>query len=305
MQPVSGPWGGGNWWLVQLVRHLRETGYAVAFDLNGPVDCIIAGNVLGTTFGTDEIAAYRMRQPEVRCLHCVQENDLHRGSDHVDAALEEMDALADHTVFVSEWLREYHAERWFDRSHPHCVIHHAADPAIFHPLGSETLRSGEPMRLVTHHWSANPRKGFDVYAQIDRLIAAGELPGTELWVIGRWPADIEWKAARTFRPTVGPALGDLLRQAHVYFTASLWEPGGMHFIEGAQCGLPLVYHEDGGGIVEIARQFGISFRDDPAGGIRHMREQYAVLRRQVLLSAPSGDVMCARYRSVIQQLLVL
>jgi glycosyltransferase involved in cell wall biosynthesis len=303
VRPVSGSWGGGNQWLIQLTRHLRESGYAVAFDLKRPVDCIIVANVRGITFGTAEIAAYRSRHPGVRCLHCVHDNDAHRSGGDVDRAVEAIDAHADHTVFVSEWLRDYHAERWFDRSRTHSVIQDAADPAIFHPFGSEPLRPGEPMRLVTHHWSANPNKGFEVYGRVGRLISAGELPDVELTVIGRWPGNIEWGAARTYPPTTGQRLADLLRSAHVYFTASLWEAAGMHFIEGAQCGLPLIYHEDGGGIVEIGRHFGIAFRDDPASAIRDMRDRYDVLRRHVLENAPAGDAMCARYRRVIQQLL--
>ena len=56
--------------------------------------------------------------------------------------------------------------------------------------------------------------------------------------------------ARTAPPVGGAELAALLRKCHVYVTASQHEPGGMHFIEGLQCGLPLIFHEDGGGIPE-------------------------------------------------------
>ena len=303
MRPVSGPWGGGNQWLVQLVSHLRTSGYEVIFDLRGEVDCIVVGNVRGISFGRDDIAEYRRRCPTVRCLHCIQDNDLHREDGNVDVALAEVDTVADFTVFVSDWLRAHHAERWFDSSRPHSVIHHAADPAIFHPVRSTPMTPGGTMRIVTHHWSAHRRKGFDVYAEVDRLIAAGELPDTELWMMGRWPKDIEWKAARTIPPRVGPEVASVLREAHVYLTASRFESCGMHVLEGAQCGLPVLYHVDGGGYVEIASRFGIALRDDIVGTIGDMREQYPDLRRRVLLEAPSGDAMCAQYRRVIQQLL--
>src|SRR5262249_13154362 len=135
-------------------------------------------------------------------------------------------------------------------------------------------------------------------------IAAGKLPNTELWVIGRWPSGLDWSAARTWPPTSGRELGDLLRQAHVYVTGALHEPGGMHFIEGAQCGLPLLYHEDGGGIVELGERFGIGYRDDVASAVREMRERYPELRQAVLANAPSGDLMCAAYRQLIQRLIV-
>jgi glycosyltransferase involved in cell wall biosynthesis len=307
MAPVERPWGGGNWWLTQIVRDLRSTGHDVRFDLDGAADCIVVvdprvgGNV---GFGADEIDAYRERHPATRCLHRINECDLRKGTNEVDALLAEANRVADHTVFISAWLRDYHAERWFDLSRPHSVIHNGADPAIFNPVGSEEPRADGPLRLVTHHWSDNPMKGFDVYQEVDRLIAAGELLGVELWVIGRWPQACDWRAARTFPPVTGPELADLLRRGHVYLTASRWEPGGMHHVEGAQCGLPVLYHEDGGGIVELASRYGIGYRDDVAGAIDEMRERYGELRRRVLEHAPSGDVMCAGYGELIQSLLV-
>ena len=62
-------------------------------------------------------------------------------------------------------------------------------------------------------------KGFGVYREVDEMIASGRLPQTELWVIGRWPKEIQWKSAHTEPPCSGPALGSLLRNCHVYLTA--------------------------------------------------------------------------------------
>src|SRR5690349_12428138 len=239
MRPVRRAWGGGNWWVAQIVAHLRETGYEVRFDLRGEIDAIVLVDPrvdYTVTFGPADIAAYRERHPRTRCLHRINECDLRKGTDEIDALLAEANAVADHTVFLSDWLRDYHAERWFDRSRPHDVIHNGADPAVFHPVGS-TPFDGGTLRIVTHHWSDNPLKGYDVYEQVDGLIADGSLPDTELWVVGRWPQEIRWRAARTHPPATGRELAGLLRQCHAYLTASRFEPGGMHHVEGAQCGL--------------------------------------------------------------------
>lgn len=301
MRPVGHAWGGGNQWLEQTTRDLREHGYDVRFDLRGRpdlavlVDPRVGGNV---RFGADRIA-----RAGARCLHRVNECDLRKGTDEIDALLADANRVADHTVFISAWLRDYHAERWFDPERPHSVILNGADPRVFNPDGSAELGPGETMRIVTHHWSDNPLKGFDVYEEVDRLIAAGELPGTELRVIGRWPSSLGWRAARTYPPATGRELAGLLRQCHVYLTASRWEPGGMHHVEGAQCGLPVLYHEDGGGIVELASRYGIGYRGDVAGAIGEMRHRYPELRRRVLEQAPNGDTMAAEYRAAIERLL--
>ena len=305
MRPTTSSWGGGNQWLAQIVRYLAARGYAVRFDLAAPVDVIVivdprVGGLIG--FGPDEILAYRQRFPAAHCVHRINECDARKGTHVVDRLLAEANRAADVTVFVSEWLRDYHASRWFDGGRPHVVVTNGADPAIFHPLGADMWAPGKPLRLVTHHWSDNRNKGFDVYEEVDRLIADGKLPDTELWVIGRWPKEISWRAARTHGPTAGAALGALLRRCHVYLTASRFDPGPMHPIEGAQCGLPVVYHEDGGGAVEISRRHGIAFRDDVRSAIDEARARYGELRARVLDDPPSGDRMCVEYGRLVQRL---
>jgi glycosyltransferase involved in cell wall biosynthesis len=305
MRPVRGPWGGSSVFVRQLARYLRWRGYEVRFDLAGTVDVVILMDprVGGPTrFGVAEIRAYRDRHPAVRVLHRVNECDQRKNTTFMDALLRDANAVADHTVFISAWLRDYHAARWFDPRRPHRVIYNGADPRVFHPIGGRPYTGDGPFRVVTHHWSDNPLKGFDVYREVDRLVADGALKDVELWVIGRWPADLRWRAARTCPPTHGHDLARKLRACHAYLTASRWEPAGMHHVEGAQCGLPVLYHEDGGGIVEAGRRYGLGYRDDVAAGIHDLRRDYETMRRRVLDAMPSGDRMCADYADVVQRL---
>ena len=77
----------------------------------------------------------------------------------------------------------------------------------------------------------------------------------------------------------------------------------MHQVEGLQCGLPVLYHEDGGGIVEAGRRYGIGFRDDFDAAIRSMRDDYRRYSALVLQDTPSGDRMCLAYMDIVQSLL--
>ncbi|HEV7867934.1 MAG TPA: glycosyltransferase [Chthoniobacteraceae bacterium] len=306
MRPIFAAWGGGNQWLLQTARYLQYCGYHVQYDLRGEVDAIVMnhGGLTGKlSIPLEAVQAYKTQHPTVAVLHRVNDNDVRKKTHEMDARLARFDAVADHTVFISEWLRNHHSATWFDPARTHSCILNGADPAVFHPIGNRPWRAGEPFRIVTHHWSDNWMKGFAAYREIDEAIAAGKLPGVELWIVGRWPKEIAWRAARTFPPANGSALADLLRQCHAYVTASLQEPGGMHFIEGLQCGLPVIYHEDGGGIVELAGQYGLGFRDDVIGAVTAIRERYVEFREKLLQAGPSGDGMCIRYREVIQQAL--
>lgn len=308
MVPKRGPYGGGNQWLAQMHAALERVGYAVQFHLDERVDCVVgshAGLGGGLTFSYEDVARMKERCPRLRCIQRINDNDVRKGTQDMDAHLAECSRAADHVVFVSEWLRDYHAARWFDVSRPHSVIRNGADPWDFHPVGGAEWKRGQPLRLVTHHWSDNPSKGFDLYARMDELIASGELPGVELWVIGRWPAGLRWRAARTFAPCAGADLAGLLRQCHVYVTASRFEPGAMHPVEGLQCGLPLLYHRDSGGTVETGRVYGIEMGEDLAASVRAVAERYGELRAKVLAAPPSGDWMCVEYRRLVQALLTL
>ena len=306
MRPRLSPYGGGNQWLLQMVATMKAAGYAVAFRLDDSVDGIM-GTHAGTSgelaFSYEQIGEFKKTHPHVPCIQRINDNDIRKGTGEMDALLAAANRAADHTVFVSAWLRDYHAARWFDAARPHSVIHNGANPAEFHPVGSAVWRSGTPLRIVTHHWSGNWMKGFKVYQQIDEAIASGALPDVALWVIGNWPAEIIWKTARTFPPCRGHALAGLLRQCHACVTASLHEPGAMHPMEGLQCGLPLLYHSGSGGTVEIGEKFGVLFDDDFLPAIETLKANYPALRERVLRDAPSGDEMTLRYRRLMQSLI--
>ena len=306
MPPRSGSWGGANQWAAQCTRYLRFYGFEVRFDLRQPVDAVILthmGLTGKTAFGAAETARYRRDHPGTPVIHRINDNDIRKGTKEMDRLMEETNQQCDHTVFISQWLRDHFVERWFDPARPHSIIYNGADPRTFHPIGSAGIpRPGEPIRVVTHHWSDNPMKGFDVYEQFDAMIASGEAQGFAFTVIGRWPASLSWQTARTLPPMSGVKLAEELRRHHFYLTGSRWEPGGMHHVEGAQCGLPLLYHADGGGINEAGRRYGLEFRDNLAEQLQGMKEQLPEMRRRVLESPPSGERMCLEFSELIVRL---
>jgi glycosyltransferase involved in cell wall biosynthesis len=306
--PQRSSWGGASPFVSQLADCMWRRGWRVVFDLHKEPDVVLVIDPRrdhpAKKFGVEDLERFREHSPQVPILHRINECDQRKGTNDVDEILRRTNVLADHTVFIAEWLREYFVERWFDASLPHSVIYNGADPAVYHPIGNHLPSPGETIRVVTHHWSDNWLKGYDVYQKLDELIAAGELPGVAFRVIGRWPSEIRWKATETFGPMTGRPLAEKLRECHLYLTASRWEPCGMHHVEGAQCGLPLVYHEDGGGIVEAGRRYGVGFRDDVASAIRKAAGQIEDLRHRLRQNLPSGDRMVLDFADTIQRLAV-
>jgi glycosyltransferase involved in cell wall biosynthesis len=308
MFPANGPWGGSSVFVRQFARMMRNHGYRVVYDLKRHVDVVVLidprEDLQNKAFSIANILAYRKSHPEVRVLHRINECDKRKNTAFIDDLLCEGNRIADYTVFISEWLCDYFAQKWFDTNKPHSIIYNGADPSIFNPVGNEIYSGSGTMRIVTHHWSSNPMKGFPIYKLLDDHIADGRINNVEFRVIGQWPEEIKWLCAKTFSPTVGHKLAELLRECHVYLTASKWEPCGMHHIEGAQCGLPLLYHEDGGGIVEAGRKYGIGFRKQTLeAAVEKMRSSYSDMRKRVYANMPSGDRMTSDYMNVVRQLM--
>src|SRR6266403_599071 len=92
MRPTSSPWGGGNQWLVQMVRSLSARGWAVSDNLDGVLDAIVivdprVGGLV--TFGPEDIRDYRRRSPRVVCLHRINECDARKATTMMDGLLAE------------------------------------------------------------------------------------------------------------------------------------------------------------------------------------------------------------------------
>lgn len=304
---LTDSWGGANQFLGQLASYLVERGFEVTYELDPLVTHIFILDVrpiVTCTFTIEEAEKFKKQFPQVKVIHRVNNCDQKYTSEElklpgvgVDRQVVEMTKWVDQSVFISQWLKDYFIQKGFPKDLEAPVITNAADDRCFY-FQTQGWNLKEPMKIVTHHWSDNWLKGYKVYQEIDEMIASGELPGFELTIIGRWPKEIRW-VSTTLDPVQGMELANELRKHHLYVTASQYEPGGMHFIEGMQCGLPVVFQKEGGGICEVARLAGIEFDQDVKGALLQAREQYAALREKVLRDAPSGRKLCEAFFHII------
>ena len=54
---------------------------------------------------------------------------------------------------------------------------------------------------------------------------------------------------------------NFLRDCDIYITATINEPGGNHHVEGVRCGLPILYDNKGGAVVEYGERWGLGFNN--------------------------------------------
>lgn len=311
IKPVDGPWGGSNQFMELFTPYLELHGYEISYKLHPKTKVIWIidprrDSWSSPQFSLDEAVNFKKINSKTLIIHRANNCDLRKkDSSIIDPEVIRGCELSDKTIFISQWLRDYFIQKKTNNIDDAEVIWNAGNTQIFHPRGSENWVSNKPLKIVTHHWSDNMMKGFDVYQLIDEWIDARILKNAELTIIGRWPSTIKWKAAKLIQPLKGEQLATELRNHHLYITASRWEPGGMHFLEGMQCGLPVMGHKDGGGIVEIVKKFGIVFDEkNLLEKIEELKNNYQYYRRQSLLYKHDGEILCNSYRHLMEKWMI-
>lgn len=251
--PKYQPWGGGSQFVGNMVEFLKKRNHEIVFKLKKKIDLIF---ITANFHDIDpKIIKLKKKNPHTKILHRINECDKRKNTTDVDNRIFKINKLADFTVFISQWLADYFVEKGFNRSYK--VIYNGCDPNSFFPVKEK--RSEKPINLVTHHWSNAWMKGFDIYTKLDKII--GERKDLSFTYIGRYYQGYTPKNTKLISPLYGKDLGKELRNHDIYVTASRWEPCGMHHIEGARCGLPILFHSDGGGINESCRHYGEEYHD--------------------------------------------
>lgn len=297
----TSPWGGGSIFLTDFSNYLQKQGHEIVFSLVQEIDVLFMLDPRPEEGGYDwtQLAMYKMTNPGCKLVHRINECDKRNDSaNNIDELLIKANKHADTSIFISTWLKNYFKGKITKNVH---VVYNGCDTNIFKP--DEYDRFLKPIRLCTHHWSNNVRKGADFYKEIDELCSRDNR--YQFTYIGRHPISYQPKATKVIAPLYGKELGDELRKHDIYVTASRFEPCGMHHIEGAASGLPVLYHRDGGGIVECCRKHGIEFHDTSSmiKGIETLAENYIHYRSIINYPELSSEHCCKQYCKLLEELL--
>lgn len=164
-------------------------------------------------------------------------------------------ALADATVFQSQYSEAANRAEGFTPREPVTVIGNAADARYFYPR--ESAKPAGKLRLVACSWSANRNKGFDVLEWLDANLDWSRF---EMEFVGN--SDVAFKNIRVVKPAGKEAIAERFRQADVYVAASKKDPCSNALLEAMACGLPVLARKDGGH-PELVGEGGLLF-DEPA-----------------------------------------
>ena len=307
LQP--GAWGGGNQFGHALTHNLRYKGVEVSFNLKSPgLDIILMAEpdarLRISAYSHRDILKYLL----LRNHHCIV---VHRINNTSEARNDEAkvyarfrinaNKVADHTVFISKWVHARYVEAGFSSPY-YSIIFNGGDTGLWQRKQQSECTA--KLRLVTHHWSSHPNKGFDVYKKLDKMQESSHWSQlVSFTYIGRLPDGFHFEASRYLEPLSGRALVEELQNHDVYLTASQNEAGGMHHIEGALCGLPLLYRESGA-LPEYCDGFGISFTaENFEQKLQEMMDTYDHWAGQMKDYPHTAERMCEQYYNLFVELL--
>ena len=309
-QIQDGPWGGGNLFAINLSNYLTKNGNFVVYDLNDEdIDIILLTEPRKTSpssaFTNYDVQNYiKYKNPSAIVVHRVNECDEHKDTKYINKYISHANLSADATVFVSSWIKDLYANKGEFLNKPNEVILAGADKNIFNLKNIKRWNKNEKVKIVTHHWSDNWNKGFEIYKELDMLLNKKEYKNIfEFNFIGRLPKNLQLLNTNLMEPLSGPELAYELKKNHLYITGSLNEPSGNHHIEAAQCGLPIMYI-DSGGIKEYCDGFGVEYiKENLEERLLYTISNYDDLTNKLESYPRNSDLMSQEFLKFFERLL--
>jgi glycosyltransferase involved in cell wall biosynthesis len=299
----KGPYGGGNQILSLFSDYLTSKGHIVFDKINSNTNVIYIweSNPSSMSFSIDNIGQFLKNHKECFVIHRINDNGLHRNDAPIrDQWFKKANVLANQTVFISEWVKKYYKKLGING----IVINNGVDRSIFRPIGK--IRSEKsPLRIVTHHWSDNINKGYDIYKEVDIFcqknpdIAHFKFIGRDI-CLNKFSNKCE-KIAQLSYKDIPP----YLMSEDIYVTASLYEAGGCHLVEGMSCGLIPIVRKGGGGTECYSDGFNRTF-SNAEEMLNHIVDLYnnynlfLTMKSKVITEYKySSDDMCRQYFNCI------
>jgi len=195
---------------------------------------------------------------DVTVIHRVNDNGSHRKNDLArdERIMSFNENVADRTVFISSWLQTYfECQDMYIRNS--VVINNGVDRQLF--SSSDIIRSrNTPLKIVSHHWSDNVAKGYDIYEHISKF-CKNNPEVAQFRFFGKAPNGY-LNDCEKLPPKFYQEVPDYLMDQDIYVTATKFESGGCHIVEGMACGLIPLVESFSGGPMNYAGKFAVPYR---------------------------------------------
>jgi glycosyltransferase involved in cell wall biosynthesis len=251
-RPVFGPWGGGSKILSAIINACTSKGHEVyaeeeIFSTKG-IDVLVCVDPRPNQFVNFVDLINYKNTNNSKLIQRVGDLGTH-GKPELLRIIEQTTNFADAIIFPSNW-----AANKFNRHLEKIEIIANA------PLKNFFCEEPRPPinkvpKIISHHWSNNAMKGFDIYEKLDKFCK--QTGSAEFTYIGRAPNELS--LTNHIQPLDVNDLAIEIKKHDIYITASKYEAGANHVLEAIAVGLPVLYHREGGSINEYCGSRGIAY----------------------------------------------
>lgn len=303
-KPITGPWGGGSKFVNKLCDKINnDSEKNITFSLERDIDVIFCFDPRPNSDGIwyQDFINYKNAFPNTKIIQRVGDVGSHSKPELTKLLKEIINSnYTDFFIFPSNWAREYigHTSQNFK------VIKNRPDNVFF----ENRIKSidKEKIKIVTHHWSTNKKKGFGFYEEIGDYFLKNKLKGkeVELTYIGRYNEDFKRNGWNVIEPVDKKTLSTLLPKNDIYLTASIEEAGANHVLEAIASGLPVIYSHHGGSINEYCKDFGLSFsnKDSFLDSLEKIVEEIEKYKEKTLKYSENIENTICEYLDCIESL---
>jgi glycosyltransferase involved in cell wall biosynthesis len=288
----TGPWGGGNQFLLALKDRLSYAGQ-LAEDMQE------ADITLFDSFNdADQVLLAKKAYPKIPFVHRINGPiSAYRGKGvYVDRLIYALTRhVADGVIFQSNYSMKGNRALGMQIPRHNTVIHNAARPLF--SQGEPLRAQGDKIKIISTSWSSNINKGFDVYRYLDSAL---DFSRYSMTFVGSSP--YKFKNISMIPPQDAPSLLKHLGSHDIYLTASHNDPCSNAVLEALAVGLPVVALRSGG-TPELVCAAGAYFDSamDVQGAIETVVSDIQVYRDQI--KRRNIDDACAEYVAFFEKVL--
>ena len=292
--PKLGPWGGGAKTVNKLVSTLQDKGHTVVYGLESGIDVIFCIDPRPNDIGQwyQDYLFYKKRFG-AKIIQRVGDLGTH-SKPELTKLLKSCYPHSDFLIFPSQWASEY-----IPVPHENSIVIDNAPMKVFHTNKNTRTSTSKKPKLVTHHWSTNPKKGFEIYQELQEYIRKTDK--YEFTYIGRLPHHI--KLDNHIEPIGADELSNILPDNDIYITASKEEAGANHVLEAIASGLPVAYHMEGGSINNYCNKYGKVFSsfNNLLESVESIVANYKDIKKDVLTYTADNSSVVESYIEIIER----
>lgn len=294
-KPVYGPWGGGAKTVNKLWEQLEARGYTVVDRLQSGIDIIFCFDPRPNHNGEhyQHFINYRATNSDTKIVQRVGDLGTH-SKPQLTSLVKQTLNISDYFIFPSLWAKE-----WIGFTGENgCVINNAPMD-IFYDNRSQILNLPDQVSVVTHHWSTNPKKGFNLYSLFEKWAMTNNVSFN---YIGQLPPNTKFR--NYTKPISAIELAKELPKHHIYLTASEEEAGANHVVEALAAGLPVVYKDTGGSIVNYCEGYGENYGDFDSmiSAFENVVKKYESYKKTVLTYMDVNDTVVNKYCDLLEKI---